>query len=74
MTIGIEAAAGILTIAFNAGLFIGLLVSKYMSKKECELKMKTVHNRVDELLAVMAGGRVCFELRMVQQAPQTKPL
>jgi hypothetical protein len=74
MTIGIEAAAGILTIAFNAGLFIGLLMSKYMSKKECEAKMKGVHARVDELLGVMAGGRVCFELRMVQQGPISKPL
>ena len=66
MTISVEIVITISTIAWSAGLFVGMFTSKFVGKKQCAIDMDKVWNRMDAIQDCMTGGKITFELRPVR--------
>ncbi len=57
----------LITVAWSAGLFVGLFTAKFVSKKECRVEKNKLHERIDNIQNLLSGGRIYFELRQVQE-------
>lgn len=55
------------SIAWSAGLFIGMFTSRFVLKKDCLKHKAEMWGRIDAIQNCLAGGRIQFELRMVPQ-------
>jgi hypothetical protein len=56
----------LVSVAWSAGLFCGMLTTKFVTKKSCDDKHKEVWGNIDAMRNCMAGGVVHFELRRVE--------
>ena len=55
----------IASIAFSAGLFVGLLTAKFVSKKECHNDMQEVWAQLDVIRNALIGKKIIFELKPI---------
>lgn len=55
------------SIAWSAGVAVGLFASKFVSKKECKSTRDQIWSRVDKIQDAMTGKPIRFELRMVEK-------
>jgi len=55
------AVTGILGVGFVIGTF----TSRFMSKKECEFKNSQIWKKYDEIMNLLAGGKIKCELRII---------
>ena len=68
MSLPLSIVIVLLSISWSAGVFVGLLTAKFVSKRECNLKTNNIHARIDNIQDLLAGGKIHFELRQVQEA------
>lgn len=59
-------AVSIASVSFSGGVLVGLFTSKFVAKKECDRNRAALWDQVDAIRNCMTGGRVRFELRMIQ--------
>jgi len=67
MTISIPVVIAIVTVAWSAGLFVGMFTAKFVSKKQCNVDMGKVWDRMDMIQNCMTGGKITFELRPAKE-------
>lgn len=65
MQIEISVVIAIASVAWSIGLFIGLLTSKFISKKQCDEHRTQLWDRVDAIQDAMTGGPYNFEVRLM---------
>lgn len=68
--ISISWVIALVSASWSLGVFVGMVTAKFVSKKDCQRSMNTVHTRIDNIQDVMAGGKVLFELRMVRSSKE----
>jgi hypothetical protein len=66
MTVPVEIVIAIVSISWSAGMFVGMLFGKFVSKKDCEANRNKIWERLDCVQDCMAGGKIVFEMRQVK--------
>ena len=59
-----ELSITLISIAWSAGIVVGLFTAKYVSKKECKETMQSVWNRIDDIQNCMTGGKITFDVHL----------
>ena len=67
MVISVEVLITCVSVAWSAGLVIGMFSSKFMSKKECACNQKKLWERIDAVTDSLVGGKIAFELRQTKR-------
>ena len=65
MTISLEIVIAIGSICWTTGLFVGLLTSRFVSRKDCAEAKDQLWKRVDALQDAMTGGPYTFSVRLI---------
>jgi hypothetical protein len=66
MKVDIAVVIALVSVGWSAGLFVGMLFSKFVSKKECEVKCQKIWDRIDCITDGLTGGKITFELRQLK--------
>ena len=71
INLSLSVVLGLMSLAWSAGLFIGILTAKFVSKKDCSQKSTAIHERIDDVQHLLSGGKMIFELKQI--TPKNAP-
>lgn len=78
MNVSLSITITLVSVAWSAGMFVGLFAAKFVQKKECKvhrteietdssIKFDAIWKRIDAIQDVLTGGKYAFEIRLKQQ-------